>query len=165
MIVPCGHFRFCMARFIGGSLLRRLSTDGTSHVCLSPGADHHRTLVGTYFPPCWGQEAVLARHWQDGYMTRQFARPTTSSILLSSTLPGPNTSEVKTLWRYRKLFIIIIIIIILNLSRSSRGGGTKINTRNYSSNGQSSERLSSAKLSCSRVALKRCIRTEIRWNR
>ena len=37
-----------------------------------------------------------------------------------------------------------------------------MNTRNYSSNGQSPERFSSAKLSCSRVALKRCIRTEIR---
>ena len=43
--------------------------------------------------------------------------------------------------------------------------GTKVNTRNYSSSGQSSERFSSAKLSCSRVALKRCIKTKIRWNR
>jgi len=42
---------------------------------------------------------------------------------------------------------------------------TKINTRNYNSDGQSSERFSSAKHSCSRVALKRCIKTEIRWNR
>ena len=42
---------------------------------------------------------------------------------------------------------------------------TKINTRNYNSDGQSTERFSSAKLLCSRVALKRCIKTEIRWNR
>jgi len=41
--------------------------------------------------------------------------------------------------------------------------GTKINTRNYSFNGQSSERFSSAKLSCSRVALKRCIIIIIIW--
>jgi len=34
--------------------------------------------------------------------------------------------------------------------------GTKINIRNYNSNGQSSERFSSAKLSYSGVALKRC---------
>ena len=38
---------------------------------------------------------------------------------------------------------------------------TKINTRNYNSDGQSSEWFSSAKLSCSRVALKRCIKRHI----
>ena len=40
---------------------------------------------------------------------------------------------------------------------------TKINTRNYNSDGQSSERFSSAKLSCRGVALKRCIKTGGKW--
>jgi len=95
-----------MARFIADRCLDAYPQMERAMFVFSPGADHHRTLVGTYFPPCWGQEAVLARHWQDGYMTRRFARPTTSSILLSSTLPGPNTSEVKTLWRYRKQSVV-----------------------------------------------------------
>ena len=46
----------------------------------------------------------------------------------------------------------------LNLGRSSRGGRQKLILEMKA---QSSERFSSAKLSCSRVALKRCIRTEI----
>jgi len=33
--------------------------------------------------------------------------------LLSSTLPGPNASEVTTLWRYTNAFIIIIVFIFL----------------------------------------------------
>ena len=52
-----------------------------------------------------------------------------------------------TSWRYTDLFIIIIIMV------GVPEVGTKINTRNYNSDGQSSERFSSAKLSCSRVAL------------
>jgi len=35
--------------------------------------------------------------------------------LLTNTLPGPSTSEVTTLRRYKNLFIIIIINIITNI--------------------------------------------------
>jgi len=70
-----------------------------------------------------------------------------------------SASELTALWRY-----ISLIIIIFYTSVGVPEVGDKISTRNYNSNGQSSERLS-AKLSCSRLALKRCIRTEIRWNR
>jgi len=41
--------------------------------------------------------------------------------LLTNTLPGPSASDVTTLWRYTKLFIIIIIIINIPGSKDPRG--------------------------------------------
>ena len=109
------------------------------------------TTAGTELPeiachPYWLGQSI----WQRGFHSR-YCYLTGILCRIYSSAPG---SKLRP---YGAIQICLLLLLFFKSRYEFPRLETKINTRNYNSNGQSSELFSSAKLSCSRVALKRAL--------
>jgi len=76
--------------------------------CMAPLACHWEVWIKKQFWCCCKCHHIMLN--LKGHILHSSSLRLSLLSLLTNTLPGPSTSEVTTLWRYTKLFIIIIII-------------------------------------------------------